>query len=78
MAGYNSSSYMTIASAAGPAVSVRRMVFPKVTEYAPFSIAVSTSCLENPPSGPMITAKVHGVFSKLRSAVFKDSFSSDS
>ena len=55
---YNSSSYMIIASAARPAVSVRRIVLPSVTSCTEMpqaeSFAISFSL--NPPSGPIMTA----------------------
>ena len=52
----SSSSYIIIASAAIPAVSVLSMVFPNVTVAAPaaFSLAISPSL--KPPSGPITSA----------------------
>src|SRR5699024_9164132 len=36
-----------------PAVSVRRILFPRVMGLAPFSTAIFTSSSSNPPSGPI-------------------------
>jgi hypothetical protein len=60
---YNSSSYIAIATAAIPAVSVRKIVFPRVTLLAPILMSASASLSENPPSGPMMTAAFLGFFS---------------
>ncbi len=42
-------------STATAAVSVRRMFGPRLTRWKPLSFAISASCAENPPSGPMRT-----------------------
>ena len=59
---YSSYSYMIIASAAMPAVSVRRIILPRLTICAGVgsarSLAISSSA--KPPSGPMMRAIFRG------------------
>ena len=47
---------MIMAMAAIPAVSVRRVVFPRVTDLPPAAVTAATSASLNPPSGPINTA----------------------
>ena len=60
---YSSSSYSVMAMAASPAVSVRKVVFPKETDLPPASTICWASFSEKPPSGPMMMA----MFSSLAS-----------
>jgi hypothetical protein len=43
---------------AAAAVSTFKICLPKLTEIKPFSLAMVTSSLEKPPSGPMQYKKV--------------------
>ena len=58
---YSSSSYSVMAIAASPAVSVRKVVFPKETDLPPASTICWASFSEKPPSGPMMMAMFSGL-----------------